>query len=96
MKPSTEKIVNRIVDDYRRAAKTVAQAERRHDQEMDLMTPSSFEADAEAIQTAYDQGKFEDVAADDVQSLMEKYGATDIYHLTASYFNATGKILNVK
>ncbi len=96
MRPSTEKVVRRIVDDYRKAGREVAKAEFRHDEKMDLMSPDTFEADADAIETAYEQGKFDTVQESALDGLMEKYGATDIYHLTASYFNATGKILNVE
>lgn len=96
MKPSTEKVVARIVDDYRSAGRTIAKAQRRRAQQMDMMDSDTFDADADAIQAAYDQGKFDTVPESELPSMMEKYGATDIYHLTASYFNATGKILNVE
>ncbi len=98
MKPSTEKIVRHIVDNYRRAGHAIDKAEERRNsvEYQSWMSPESFESDAEAIETAYRNGEFENVKEADVDRLMEQYSAPDIYHLTASYFNATGKILNVE
>lgn len=98
MKPSTEKIIRHIVDSYRRAGHAIDKAEeRRNSVEYESwMSPEAFESDAEAIETAYQNGEFENVKEADLDRLMEQYSAPDIYHLTASYFNATGKILNVE
>lgn len=97
MTPSTEKIVKHIVDNYRRAGRAIDKAEERRDTEyQSWMSPESFENDAEAIETAYEKGEFDTVKEADVPKLMEQYSAPDIYHLTASYFNATGKILKVE
>lgn len=92
--PSTEKIVSRVVKNYRSAGKALAHAES-HEGTISWMNQDTFDDTADAIQGAYDSHNFADVPASEVDGLMEKYGATDIYHLFASYFNATGKILNI-
>lgn len=97
MKYNTQKIVDHIVDSYRKAAKAMEKAERHNGGEISSwMDQDVFDNDADAIQSAYDEGKFDDVDVSQLDSLMEKYGASDVYHLVASYFNATGKILNIK
>ncbi len=97
MKYDTKKIVSHIVDSYRKAGHALEKAERHNGGEISSwMDQDVFDRDADAIQTAYDEGKFDDVDASQVDSLMEKYGASDVYHLVASYFNATGKILNIQ
>lgn len=96
--PSTKKIVDYIVDSYRKAGRTLAKAARRNDSESDTwLQPSSFDTTADAIESAYEKGDFEDVKDESqLKSLFDKYGDTDIYHLVASYFNSTGKILNLQ
>lgn len=74
----------------------MAKAERHGAEMASWMDEDTFDQDADAIEKAYNDGNFENVAQSDVDSLMEKYGASDIYHLVASYFNATGKILNIQ
>lgn len=93
----TEKIVRHIVDAYHSTAKAVHHAENHGNAEFaSWMSGDTFDADAAAIMTAYNDGKFENVTEPAVEGLMKRYGASDIYHLTASYFNATGKILKVE
>ncbi|MCM1033102.1 MAG: hypothetical protein NC405_05020 [Odoribacter sp.] len=96
--PSTKKIVNRLVSNYQQAARAISKAERRNDGEMSSwMTPESFEQTAESIESAYENGNFENVSDESqLQKLFDKFGAADIYHLAASYFNSTGKILNLQ
>lgn len=96
MTPSTKKIVDRIVSNYRKAGRAMGKAERRNGELQSWMNQSTFDTTADAIQEAYDNGNFDNVPESEVDALMTKYGASDIYHLTASYFNATGKILNVE
>lgn len=96
-KYDTKKIVDHVVDSYRAAGKALEKAERHNPDDMSSwMNQDVFDEDADAILNAYNEGKFDDVDASQLDSLMEKFGASDIYHLMASYFNATGKILNVK
>ncbi|MDE6301163.1 MAG: hypothetical protein K2M19_05565 [Muribaculaceae bacterium] len=94
--PTTQQIVEKIADDYRRAGKALAHAAERNGGMSGFMNQANMDADAEAIMAAYNAGNFENVPASDVDKLMEKYGSADIYHLTASYFTSTGKILNVE
>ena len=97
MKYDTKKIVDHVVDSYRQAGKALEKAERHNGGVMaSWMNEDTFDEDADAILDAYNQGKFDDVDASQIDSLMEKYGAQDVYHLMASYFNATGKIINIK
>lgn len=96
MKLTTEKIVAHIVESYEKAAKAMEKAQSHGAEMSSWMDSATFEQDADAIQQAYNDGKFENVKQSDIDSLMEKYGASDIYHLVASYFNATGKILNIE
>lgn len=94
-KYDTKKVVDHVVDSYRKAGKAMAKAERRNDDLSSWMNQDVFDQDADAILDAYNAGKFDNVDASQLDSLMDKFGAADIYHLMASYFNATGKILNV-
>lgn len=94
MKLDTKKIVEHIVDSYRKAGKAMAKAQSRGGEMSSWMDQDTFDNDADAIQQAYADGKMENVPADQLDSLMGKYGASDVYHLVASYFNSTGKILN--
>ncbi|MCI9054403.1 MAG: hypothetical protein HFJ87_04575 [Muribaculaceae bacterium] len=96
MKPSTKKVVEHIVDNYRKAGKAMGRTEERNGQLASWMTKDTFDDTADKIQGAYDAGDFDNVPESEVDALMDKYGASDIYHLTASYFNATGKILNIE
>lgn len=96
MKLTTQKIVEHVVDSYRKAGKAMAKAERRGAEMFSWMDQDTFDQDADAIQQAYADGKFENVKESDLDALMDKYGAADVYHLVASYFNATGKILNIE
>lgn len=93
--PTTQKIVEQIIKDYRTAGKALAKAEQRRGPLSSWMDRDTFDDDADKLQAAYDAGEFEDIDATRLNELMEKYGAPDIYHLTASYFNNTGKILRV-
>lgn len=93
--PSTQKVVEHIVNDYRRAGKVLART-AEHVGTTGFMTEDSMDADADAIEAAYQAGKFDTIPASELDSYMEKYGATDIYHLTATYFTQTGKILKVE
>lgn len=95
-RPSTQKIVEHIIHDYQLAARAMGKVEEKHPQaDGSFLNPDNLSQDATNIEVAYDKGLFDDVTPDKVEGLMEKYGAVDIYHLTASYFNATGHILNV-
>lgn len=96
MKFNTKKIVEHIVDSYRKAGKAMAKAQSHGGDMSSWMDQDTFDNDADAVEQAYKEGKFENVPASDVDSLMDKYGASDVYHLVASYFNATGKILNIQ
>lgn len=94
--PSTKKVVDHIVKDYETAARAMNKVMDRHpDTEGSFLNSDNLDADAVSIQDAYDKGLFDDITPEQLQPLMEKYGAVDIYHLTASYFNSTGHILNV-
>lgn len=95
-KETTQQIVERIADDYRRAGKALAHAAEHNGGAAGFMNQANMDADAQAIEAAYQAGNFENVPASDLDKLMEQYGASDIYHLTASYFTSTGKILNVE
>ena len=95
-KESTEQIVAKIADDYRRAGKALAHAAAHNGGSAGFMNQANMDADATAIEAAYKAGNIKNVPASDLDTLMEKYGASDIYHLTASYFASTGKILNVE
>lgn len=96
--PSTQKIVDRIVKSYRQAGRAVSKAARRNDGQMSSwMTQNTFDRTADSIEAAYENGQFENVSDENrLNSLFEKFGAGDIYHLVASYFNSTGKILNLQ
>lgn len=97
MKYDIKKIVDHIVNSYRKAGRALEKGRRRNGGDMSSwMDQDVFDKDADAIQAAYDEGKFDDVEASQVDALMEKYSASDVYHLVASYFNATGKILNIQ
>lgn len=92
--PTTQQVVEKIADDYRKAAKAIGHAS--HGDAVGFMNPAVMEEDATAILDAYNEGKIQNVSADELSKLMDQYGASDIYHLTATYFNSTGKILNVE
>lgn len=96
MKPSTKKVVEKLVDNYRKAGKAMGRTERKVGELSSWMDQSTFDNTADKIQAAYDAGEIDTVPEADLDKLMDQYGATDIYHLTASYFNATGKILSVE
>lgn len=93
--PSTQKIVDYIVKSYRQAGKAMAKAASRNGTISSWMSQDSFDETATNIQEAYNEGKFEDVDSSTLEKLFTKYGASDIYHLVASYFNSTGKILRL-
>lgn len=92
--PSTRDIVEKLADDYRRAAKQMGH-HRSNPNAPSWLDPDTFTKDADALEQAWKDGKTHDVPAPQLPELMEKYGATDIYHLTATYFNDTGQILQV-
>lgn len=93
---TTQQIVEKIADDYRQAGKALEHAARHNGGMAGFMNEANMDADATAIEAAYTAGNFENVSAADLDKLMKQYGVSDIYHLTASYFTATGKILNVQ
>lgn len=93
--PSTQKIVDYIVNNYRKAGKAMAKAASRNGALASWMSQDSFDETANNIEAAYNEGKFEDVDSSTLEKLFTKYGASDIYHLVASYFNSTGKILRL-
>lgn len=94
--PSTKKIVEHIVKDYETASRAMGKVAREHpDAEGSFLNADNLEEDAVSIQTAYDKGLFDEITPEQLDALMAKYGATDIYHLTASYFNSTGRILDL-
>ena len=96
MKNKTQKVVEKVVDSYRKAGKLMAKAERNNMELNSWMNQDTFDDTADAIEAAYNAGKFDNIPESELDELMEKYGATDIYHLLASYFNKTGKIINVE
>ena len=95
-KETTQQIVEKIADDYRRAGKALHHAAEPNGATAGFMNQANMDADAAAIETAYRDGRIDNVPAADLDKLMAQYGASDIYHLTASYFASTGKILNVE
>lgn len=96
MKNKTQKVVEKVVDSYRKAGKLMAKAERNNMELNSWMNQDTFDDTADAIEAAYNAGNFDNIPESELDELMEKYGATDIYHLLASYFNKTGKIINVE
>lgn len=95
MKSKTQKVVEHIVNSYRKAGKAIGRAQRHGAEMSSWMDSDTFDSTADAIQEAYDKGEFENVDENKVSQMMDEYGAPDLYHLTATYFNKTGKILNV-
>lgn len=96
MKNKTQKVVEKVVDSYRKAGKMMAKAERNNTELNSWLNQDTFDSTADAIEAAYKEGKLDNVPQSELDELMEQYGATDIYHLLASYFNKTGKIINVE
>lgn len=94
--PTTKQIVDKLIDDYRRTASVLRRTHRRQDTPATWMNGNVFDKDADDLADAFKAGKFHPVSAADVPELEQKYGAQDIYHLTATYFNATGEILQVQ
>lgn len=93
--PTTEKIVKYIVDSYRKAGRAMGKSERRNGQLSSWMNQNTFDETADRIEAAYDRGEIDNVDESQLDDLYKKYGDSDIYHLAASYFNKTGRILNV-